>query len=124
MISLNSTSHPVAPWYRRLWARLFPRDIAPESVEQVEIDVESAYCPHDYIFVADYREERRIGVARYVCLLLECERCHDIWRVHHRVNEQEAVRMAANADAALRILLENRARGQRTYSPYRPRGKQ
>lgn len=114
-VALKSASHPRAAWWRRLWLWM---DISTEAVEEIEID--PARCSHDHIVVADYQETRRVGLARYVCLLLECSQCHDIWRVQHRVNEQEAARMAARADETLQLLLDNRFKGQRDYSPYHP----
>lgn len=37
--SLNSASHPIAPWWRRLWLWIFHRDINADSLETFEIDL-------------------------------------------------------------------------------------
>lgn len=35
-VCLKSTSHPIAPWWKRLWLRLFHRDIDPKALETVK----------------------------------------------------------------------------------------
>ena len=36
---LYCTSHPVAPWWYRLWVRLFHRNIRASALETVEIEI-------------------------------------------------------------------------------------
>lgn len=38
-VPLNSASHPVAPWYRRLWFWLTNRGLNERAIETVEIEI-------------------------------------------------------------------------------------
>lgn len=38
-VTLLAMNHPIAPWWSSLWLWLFHRDLDPDSLEQIEIEI-------------------------------------------------------------------------------------
>ena len=41
-VSLNTTSHPVAPWWKRAWFRMWNEGLDPKTIETVEVEMVDA----------------------------------------------------------------------------------
>lgn len=69
------------------WWKVRTSYISPDSLEEVEIEVDPRSCSHLHLVVANARLTQEDGMALYAQILIECSECKDMWRLQHRFNE-------------------------------------